>query len=336
MMLFEIRDLTKVFGDRTVLDIRELDFEKGIIYSLLGPNGSGKTTLLEILSLLERPTTGKIRYNGKDIGFTGNNLTSLRREIVMVQQNPVLFTTTVYKNLEFGLKVRGIPKKERKKIVARSLELVGMTDFMAEEAHKLSGGETQRVAIAQALTCSPKVMFFDEPTSNVDVENQIAIERMLMEINTQEEISVIFTTHNLVQASKLSHKVISLFEGRTVPSIFENIFSGKIAKDPNGDSSCLIQDKITLYLKTEKTGNVRLSIDPLRVALLSDRDILNEKNVFRGRVIQLTDAHDQVRTVVDIGIPLNILVARDRLRKEPVFIGDEVNIICPEDAAQIL
>lgn len=334
-MLFEIRGLTKVYAERTVLDIPELDFEKGIIYSLLGPNGSGKTTLLEILSLLEGPTTGKIRYNGKNINFTGNNLTSLRREIVMVQQNPVLFTTTVYKNLEFGLTVRGIPKKERKKIVARSLELVGMTDFMAEEAHKLSGGETQRVAIAQALTCSPKVVFFDEPTSNVDMENQIAIERMLMEINGQEKISVIFTTHNLVQASKLSHKVISLFEGRSVPSLYENIFSGEIMREANGEISCLIQNKVRLNIKSEKTGNVRLSIDPLRLTLLSGRDIPAKENMFVGKVLQLTDGHDQVRAVVDIGIPLNILVARDRLREEPVFIGDEVNIICPEDATQI-
>ena len=137
-MLFEIEDLTKVYGDRTVLDIPELYFEKGIIYALLGPNGSGKTTLLEILSLLMPPTTGRIRYNNLDVDFTGNNLAALRREIVMVQQNPVLFTTTVHKNLEFGLQVRGIPKKEREGIIKESLDLVGMQQFVDAEAHKLS------------------------------------------------------------------------------------------------------------------------------------------------------------------------------------------------------
>ena len=100
-MLFEIRNLTKVYGRRTVLDIKELDFERGLIYALLGPNGSGKTTLLEILSLLNPPTTGTIRYNHRTVDSSENNLTTFRREIVMVQQNPVLFTTTVYKNLEF-------------------------------------------------------------------------------------------------------------------------------------------------------------------------------------------------------------------------------------------
>ena len=112
-MLFQIRNLIKVYGSRTVLDIPELDFEKGAIYALLGPNGSGKTTLLEILSLLLPPTKGTITYKNTAIDFRSNNLTALRREIVMVQQNPVLFTTTVYKNLAFGLKIRGIPKLER-------------------------------------------------------------------------------------------------------------------------------------------------------------------------------------------------------------------------------
>ena len=335
-MLFEIRDLIKVYGERTVLDIPELDFEKGIIYSLLGPNGSGKTTLLEILSLLNPPTTGSIRYNKMNIDFTGNDLTSLRREIVMVRQNPVLFTTTVYNNLEFGLKIRGISKRDREKIVEESLDLVGMRDFMAAEAHKLSGGETQRVAIAQALACSPKVMFFDEPTANVDMENQITIERIMAGINSQKNISVIFTTHNLVQASKLSRRVISLFEGRIASSIFENIFSGKIVRDKDGQTSCVIQDKIRLLAETEETGNVRLSIDPQKVKIWTGRDTRPEMNMFKGRLIQLTDEIELVRAIADIGIPLNILLPKDEVRKKPLFIGDEVDIFCPIEGIQII
>ena len=334
-MLFEIQDLTKVFGERTVLDIPNLDFEKEIIYSLLGPNGSGKTTLLEILSLLSPPTSGRIRYNARDVVFTENNLTPLRREIVMVQQNPVLFTTTVYKNLEFGLRIRGMTKKEREEIIKESLDLVGMRDFMNAEAHKLSGGETQRVAIARALACSPKVMFFDEPTANVDVEHQIAIERIMTEINTQNKISVIFTTHNLSQASKLSSKVISLFEGRLVPSIYENIFSGKILQDEDGNRVCWIQDKIGLVIETDKSGDARLSIDPRKIEIMGHQHIQRGKNIFKGRLIQLTHEHDHIRVVVDIGIPLNILLSMEQPRNEPLLIGDEVEVFCPYDGIQI-
>jgi tungstate transport system ATP-binding protein len=334
-MLFEIEDLTKVYGDRTVLDIPELHFEKGIIYALLGPNGSGKTTLLEILSLLMPPTTGIIRYNNLDVDFTGNNLAALRREIVMVQQNPVLFTTTVHKNLEFGLQVRGIPKKEREVIITESLDLVGMQQFVEAEAHKLSGGETQRVAIAQALACSPKAMFFDEPTANVDVENQNAIERIMMEINTQKNISVIFTTHNLIQASRLSRQVISLFEGRAVPSIFENIFSGRVFRDEDGNQFCLIQDRIRLLITTEKMGNVRLSIDPLKLEIWKDQEIQPGGNHFNGRLMQLTDEHDYIRAIVDMGILLNILLPRDVVKDRSLYVGDEVGVFCPPEAIQI-
>ncbi|MGD2124835.1 MAG: ATP-binding cassette domain-containing protein [Desulfobacteraceae bacterium] len=334
-MLFMIKDLTKVYGNRTVLDIPNLAFQEGIIYALQGPNGSGKTTLLEILSLLIPPTTGEITYGARKIVFSSNNMTALRREIVMVQQNPVLFTTTVYKNVEFGLRIRGASKLERQKVIEESLDLVGMGAFAGAEASKLSGGETQRVAIARALACSPKVMFFDEPTANVDVENQIVIEQIIQDINTQKKISVILTTHNLTQASRLSQEVISLFEGRRVPSIFENMFSGRIEIDDAGNKHCLIQDKVRLLTETERRGEVRLSIDPLKIKILSVQELDPKKNVFRGRLVQLTEEQDLVRAVLDIGIPLNILLQKDTLRQKALNIGDEVGIFCPKEAIQI-
>ena len=333
-MLFRIRNLTKVYGQRMVLDIPELNFEKGAIYALLGPNGSGKTTLLEILSLLSFPTGGAITYEERPIDFKGNNLTAIRREIVMVQQHPVMFTTTVYKNLAFGLKIRGIPQLERERIIKESLDLVGMGGFLHADAHKLSGGETQRVAIARALTCAPRVMFFDEPTANVDVENQITIERILTEINAQKQISVIFTTHNLTQASRLSRRIISLFEGRTVSSMYENIYNGKLIQK-NGEQTCLIQDRVRIPLKTIKTGPVRLAMDPLKIKILAEEALPDTENIFRGKVIQLTDEEDQVRVVVDIGIPINILVPKAAIKQLPIHIGGTARIYCPPDAVQI-
>ena len=334
-MLFQIKGLTKVYQERTVLDIPELDFDEGHIYALLGPNGSGKTTLLEILSLLIPLTSGSIKYRNQSIDFRGNNLTALRREIVMLQQNPVLFTTTVYKNLEFGLKVRGISKIERNRIIEGALDLVGMSDFKGAEAHKLSGGETQRVAIARAIVCSPKVIFFDEPTSNVDVENQNAIERIMLEINARKKISLILTTHNLTQASKLSNRVIALFEGRRVSSIFENIFKGSIGKEKDGARSCLILDRIRLLLNTEKTGTVRLSIDPFKIQLLKKGTSTAGENRLDGELIQLTVENTLIRAVVDTGIPLNILLPREELKAKNLFVGDKVDVFCPREALQV-
>ena len=100
MSLYGLREVKRTYGGRTVLDIAELEFGGDMIYSLLGPNGSGKTTLLEILALLQPPTAGSVLYRDHKIDFAAGHLHALRREIVMVEQNPVLFTTTVYRNLE--------------------------------------------------------------------------------------------------------------------------------------------------------------------------------------------------------------------------------------------
>jgi tungstate transport system ATP-binding protein len=99
-----------------------------------------------------------------------------------------------------------------------------MRDFGHARAHKLSSGETQRVSIARALACFPEVILLDEPTANVDVENQIAIERIIREINRTKSISVVFTTHNMIQASRLADETVFLYEGKVARSIYENIF----------------------------------------------------------------------------------------------------------------
>ncbi|MBW2260198.1 MAG: ATP-binding cassette domain-containing protein, partial [Deltaproteobacteria bacterium] len=148
-MVFEVKNLTKVYERRRVLDIPELRIEKGKVYGLLGPNGSGKTTLLEILSFLMQPTTGEIAYNAKKVDFSRTYLQGLRREVAMVEQQPILFTTSVYRNVEFGLRIRKVAKERRNQIVFEVLDLVGMRDFAQASAHRLSGGETQRVAIAR-------------------------------------------------------------------------------------------------------------------------------------------------------------------------------------------
>ncbi len=334
-MLFEINNLKKLYDQRSVLDIPSLVFRKGRIYSLLGPNGSGKTTLLEILGLLIPPTSGEIKYKGMAVDFKGNNLTALRRRIVMVQQNPILFTATVHKNLEFGLKVRGIPKTEREGIIESSLDLVGMRDFIHADAKTLSGGETQRVAIAQALACSPEVMLFDEPTANVDIENQTTIEKIIKEINEEKHISIIFSTHNLSQASKLTNNVISLFEGKQAPSALENIFGGRIEEDDKGNRLCLIQDTFKLLVETERSGKVRVAIDPTKVEIFLGQGATVERNAFKGRITQLMDADENVKAVIDIGVPVTILIPKELMKAESIRIGGEIVVFCPQESIQI-
>ena len=106
MTIYSISNVTRKYGDRKVLDIDWLEIQAGNIYALLGPNGAGKTTLLNILAFIDQPTSGHIHFYSNRVIYTEKNLQPLRKKIVMVGQSPILFTTTVYKNIEFGLKIR--------------------------------------------------------------------------------------------------------------------------------------------------------------------------------------------------------------------------------------
>jgi tungstate transport system ATP-binding protein len=176
-MLYTLIGLVKIYDGRKVVDLENLSIEKGRIYGLIGPNGAGKTTLLEILAFLLKPDDGEFYFNDIKVDTRVSTL-NYRREVVLLQQYPVMFSTSVIRNVEFPLKVRGVERNRRKVAANELLAMVGMSHFAGASAHKLSGGETQRVAIARALACSPEVILLDEPTSGVDIENRAGIETL--------------------------------------------------------------------------------------------------------------------------------------------------------------
>ncbi|HYA03694.1 MAG TPA: ATP-binding cassette domain-containing protein, partial [Syntrophobacteria bacterium] len=136
-MLYELADLKKIYGGRTVLDLPTLSLEQGRVIGLLGPNGAGKTTLLEILAFLLTPTSGDLRFGGEPVDFTSDRLIELRRRVVLVQQHPIMFSASVASNLAFPLKVRKVPKQRWERVIADLLDLVGMTDFKEARAYTL-------------------------------------------------------------------------------------------------------------------------------------------------------------------------------------------------------
>ena len=254
--------------------------------------------------------------------------------MVLVQQHPILFTTTVYKNIDFPLKIRNTPKVRRIEMVNELLELVGMASFRNAEAHNLSGGQTQRVAIARALACSPEVVLLDEPMGSVDVENQITIERIIREINQLKGISVIFATHDVVQTSRLADDTLFLFEGKVAKSIYENIFSVRIETSTDGHQYCMLPNGFKLRTRSEKTGQTRISISPGKVRI-SQNKCSTEENSRKGKIIQLNQEQFNVRVLVDAGIPLNILIPKELFNSHEMGIGDDVWITCPAESIDI-
>ncbi|MCP4689599.1 MAG: ATP-binding cassette domain-containing protein, partial [Desulfobacterales bacterium] len=186
-------------------------------------------------------------------------------------QHPILFTTTVFKNLEFGLKIRKVRKKKRARIIEEALELVGMSAFTHARAHRLSGGETQRVALARALAVNPSVLLCDEPTASVDVENQEAILKILARINEQHNISIIFTSHNRAHVARLAHHTLFLESGKLAVSVRENLFPAIISGADDEAPRCVIPGVAELHAREDETrgknGAVKVLIDPDEIAL---------------------------------------------------------------------
>ena len=213
-MLYSADVLTKVFKGHHVLDLENLIIEKHKIYALIGANGAGKTTLLNILAFLGHPSSGELHFCDQPVITSRQHLLALRRRVVLVDQYPILFTGSVWQNVAFGLKVRGVSKKKCDKRVDEALDLVGMQEFRMADADKLSGGESKRVALARALAIEPEVLLCDEPTANVDEENQEVILNILERINAEKKTSIIMATHYLAQSKRLAHHILMLEHGR--------------------------------------------------------------------------------------------------------------------------
>ena len=333
-MLYQIKNIIKAYNGQAVLDIKRLSIQKGKVIGLLGPNGSGKTTLLEILAFLLPPTSGEIRFKQEHINSNMGRLMKLRRKVVLVQQHPILFTTTVYKNIDFPLKIRNTPKARRSEMVEELLELVGMASFRDAGAHTLSGGQAQRVAIARALACSPEVILLDEPMSSVDVENQITIERIIREINQIKGISVVFTTHDVVQTSRLADDTIFLLEGKVAKSIYENIFSARIETGSEDHKFCTLPNGLRFKVRSEKSGPMRISIAP-GALILSPNTPTAAENTVKGKIIQLNEDRIHVRALVDTGVPLNVLISKESFNRHNMGIGDDVWVTCPVESIDI-
>jgi tungstate transport system ATP-binding protein len=209
MSLYQLRDLQQRYGGRTVLDLPELEIERGEILAIVGPSGSGKSTLLRLLQFLETPTSGSITFDG--LTLNGSAPLDVRRRVVTVFQHPALLDRSVFDNVAYGLRLRG--QRDDRTIVMPALERVGLHDYAATRAKTLSGGEAQRVALARSLVLNPTALLLDEPTANLDPYNVGLIEEI---IRGHGSTTVVLVTHNIFQARRLADRVGLLLNGKLI------------------------------------------------------------------------------------------------------------------------
>jgi putative ABC transport system ATP-binding protein len=199
-----------------------LKVRRGEFVALLGASGSGKSTLLNLIAGLDRPTSGSIVVQGRDLAkMTSAELARHRRETVgmIFQSFNLIPTMTLEENIELPLRFAEVDRRERESRVHQALERVGLLKRMGHRPSELSGGEQQRVAIARALVNRPQLLLADEPTGNLDSRTGAEVMDVIRMLNRGDELTVIMVTHERTLADEYAHRAVNLADGRVVEEV---------------------------------------------------------------------------------------------------------------------
>ena len=238
MSKIELKHIDKFYGSNHVLKDLNLTIEDGEFMTLLGPSGCGKTTTLRVLAGLEKPQGGIITMDGKCVVNAEEQFFEppAKRGLNLVFQSYALWPhMTVFENVAFGLKVAHIPRGDVKRLVDSALERMQISPYAGRYPSELSGGQQQRVAIARAIASSPKLLLLDEPLSNLDAKLRIDMRGELKRLHREMGTTVIYVTHDQVEALTLSTRIAVFFDGHieqiaSPMDIYQNPASLRVAE----------------------------------------------------------------------------------------------------------
>jgi len=338
--LMKLKSVTKRYGEITALDEVSLDVRKKEIFTVLGPNGSGKTTILRIMASIDEPTSGEVFLDGYKIN--DKNRSQARRRSTMVFQKTALFNTTVYKNVAYGLKLRGYSRKEIDEKVKEALSLVKLRDYEGRPAKKLSGGEQQRISLARALVLNTDLLLLDEPTANLDPKNVSIIEETISRVNREFDTTIVMATHNMFQAETLTKRVALLLGGKMAqigapqeilrgPSInlasfarLENVFSGnsKILREET--SLIAVDDGVEIEAALKKSGKVTVFVRPEDIIVSKKIMSSSARNVFEGKIVEVSDFGPVVKLRVDAGKEFVVQITKRSFVEMQLNVGSTI------------
>ena len=330
MALIETINLCQKYGERDILKNINLRIDRGEVFALIGPTGAGKTTLLRLIDLIDMPTSGKILFDGVDTAESAKVRLGMRRRMAFVLQKPMVFNLSVYDNIAYGLKWRGVRGSELREKVNQVLEMVGLSTDKNRNARTLSGGEVQRVAIARAIAIEPEVLLLDEPTANLDPNAALRIEELITSIIRHYATTIIMATHDLSQGQRLADRIGVLMNGELLQTgdsrdIFtaprnrevaefvgvENIIDGVIVSSEDKvvtiDSGGRFIEAISDYATGEE---VCACVRPEDITLALSKVSSSARNSFEGEITWLVSMGPLTRVEVDCGFPLVVLVTK--------------------------
>lgn len=313
--MIELVHLSKTFqvSDGTVEALRDitLHIERGDIYGIIGMSGAGKSTLVRCINMLERPTSGQVIVDGKEMNaMSASQLREARRSITMIFQGfNLLMQRNCLQNICFPMELAGFKKADAKRRAMELLELVGLPDKAKSYPAQLSGGQQQRVAIARALAINPKVLLCDEATSALDPNTTHSILELIKEINQKLGITVVVITHQMSVVEDICNHVAILDGGRVVEEgLVSDVFSS-----PQSAAA----KKLVFPSGVDET-------------LLSQTDGRRIRLVFNGA--QVTGAPIIAKMAVDIGVLANIIAASTRTIDAQAYGNMLLDI--PKDSGQ--
>jgi len=351
MSYLSISNVSKQYGDTTVVSNFNLDIEKGEFVSFLGPSGCGKTTTLRMVAGFEIPSAGNILLDGIDI----TNVAPNQRNVGMIFQAYALFPNmTVSQNIGFGLSVRKESKEMIKQRVDEMIGLIGLEKHAHKYPFQLSGGQQQRVSLARALAIHPQVLLLDEPLSALDAKIRISLRAEIRSIQRSLGITAIFVTHDQEEALSISDRVVVMNAGEMeqVGTPFEiynfpqtqfvanfvgslNTAKAEVSDPANG---LLHVDGVHFItasdIKSRKKGDaIRISIRPERFSFAED---IKKDNVLDCSIENITFLGSVVRIQVKIGnAKFNMDTFNNPFLELPK-IGDKSQVTCSKEAVLVL
>lgn len=333
-VLVEVRDLVHSYNGNDVLKIDKLSIFKRETLVVLGSTGSGKSTLLRILNLLESPKTGAVRWKDKVLNAKSIDQKA-RFEMVMAFQDSLLFKTTVFNNIAYGLRLRHVPKDQLKKRVDDMLSLFSIEHLAGRSAIDLSGGEAQRAALARALVVSPELLLLDEPLASLDPVTKERLAVDLQYVLDHLGTTCIYVTHSREEAFLMGDRIAVLEDGQigqigtpeevfyhpqtaTVASFVgtETMVKGRIDKQDNGLALISIDGgKIEAVTDYQQGETVTVCIRPEEVMIeltqpQSQRITGSARNHLSGIVTRVDIQGPIAKIHLDCGFPLKAMVTR--------------------------
>lgn len=325
---FQLNNIKVLYNGQLALDIEQLNIPANECMAVLGENGAGKSTLFHLLALLQKPDSG-------DISVLGNKITGSpakqRHQIGLVPQHPYMLPGTVTDNILLALKLQKVDKARHTSQLQQALETVNLTQLAGQTASTLSGGEQRRVAIARVLAFEPDILLLDEPFANLDSFHQRQVEDVITMLSNDGKRTVLFSTHDRLQASAITPHTIQLLKGKPVSAPLLNLFHGHY------DGEIFHTKTLKIFAAEGSLSARHIAIDPLAITISKHaHSDSSARNQLPGRLTSISEADKAVRLTVDCGDKFEVIISHQALSSLELSLGDSLWISFKATAVTLL